>query len=194
MSLQARSVLSREALRRLVYASLMTALSVVLPAAFHLLPGVGTYLSPIHLPALFCGLVAGPLYGALCGVAGPLLSSVITGMPAAVYLPPMMVECAVYGLVAGLGMKTVRTGKTTPDVVLSLLAAQMLGRLAAGAFKAFFLAADGFTFRVFLTSYFVSTWPAIVLQIVLLPALYLLLIRVRLLPRRYPKREKVISA
>lgn len=193
MSLQARSVLSREALRRLVYASLMTALSVVLPAAFHLLPGVGTYLSPIHLPSLFCGLVSGPFYGVLCGIAGPLLSSIITSMPAAAYLPPMMVECAVYGFVAGLGMEVIRTGRTTPDIVLSLLAAQVLGRLAAGGFKAFFLTVDGFTFRVFLSSYFVSTWPAIILQLAILPTLFLLLCRVRLLPHRYPKSEKVIS-
>lgn len=186
MSAPARSALSREALRRLVYASLMVALSVVLPYVFHLIPGLGTYLSPIHLPSLFCGLVCGPLYGALCGLAGPLLSSLITGMPGALYLPPMMVECAAYGLVAGLGMRWIRTGKTLPDILVSLLSAQLAGRLAAGAVRAFLLAADGFTFRVFLTSYFVSTWPAIVLQLVLLPMLYLLLVRVRLLPCRYP--------
>lgn len=185
-----RSQLSRDGSRRLVYAALMTALSVVLPAAFHLVPAVGTYLSPIHLPSLFCGLVAGPLYGALCGIAGPLLSFLITGMPAAPYLLPMTVECAAYGLFTGLGMRFIRTGKTLPDAVLSLLPAQLLGRLFAGGVKALLTAADGFTLRVFWFSYFVATWPAIVLQLLLLPPLLMLLMRVRLLPHRYPKEGR----
>ena len=44
----------------------------------------------MHIPVLLCGLLVGWPYGLLCGLAGPLLSSLLTGMPAMGYLPCMI--------------------------------------------------------------------------------------------------------
>lgn len=95
--------------KKLTVTALCAALCVVLPMAFHAIPEGGSLFSPMHIPVLLCGLCCGPLWGLCCGIIGPLLSSAITGMPMAAYLPPMLVELAVYGLCCGLGMRLIRT-------------------------------------------------------------------------------------
>ena len=95
-------------LKKLVFCAICVALCVVLPMAFHAL-GSGTVFLPMHVPVLLCGLVCTWPYGVVCGLLGPLLSSVLTGMPAAAVLPSMMAELAVYGLVTALVMRLVHT-------------------------------------------------------------------------------------
>ena len=87
------------------------ALCVVLPTAFHAIPNAGSILSPMHIPVLLCGMICGWPMGLLCGIAGPVMSSLITQMPSFAYLPSMLVELAVYGLITGLAMKTVTATK-----------------------------------------------------------------------------------
>ncbi len=160
-------------------------LCVVLPMAFHAIPNGGTLLSPMHLPVLLCGLICGWQYGLACGLAGPLLSSLISGMPpAGPILYGMMVELAVYGLAAGLLMKLVHTGKLLADLYISLIAAMLAGRIVGGLAKALFFQAGAYSLKAWAAAYFVSTLPGIVLQLILLPALYLALRRARLIPER----------
>ncbi|HHU82346.1 MAG TPA: ECF transporter S component, partial [Firmicutes bacterium] len=85
--------------KRSVITAACIGLCVVLPMAFHAIPNAGSLLSPMHIPVLLSGLICGWSFGLLCGLAGPLLSTLITGMPPVAYLPPMLVELAVYGLV-----------------------------------------------------------------------------------------------
>ena len=88
--------------RKLVSCALCIALGVLLPMAFHVIPNAGSVFLPMHIPVLICGLFCGWPYGLACGILTPFISSVTTGMPPAMMLPQMMVELAVYGLVAGL--------------------------------------------------------------------------------------------
>ena len=76
--------------KKITLCAINIALCVVLPSAFHVFGPVSSVLSPMHIPVLLCGLVCGWPYGAFCGVAGPLLSFVITGMPGAAYLVHMV--------------------------------------------------------------------------------------------------------
>ena len=69
--------------KKSIITAVCIALCVVLPQAFHAIPNAGTIYCPMHIPVLLCGLVCGWSYGLLCGIAGPLLSSLITGMPPA---------------------------------------------------------------------------------------------------------------
>ena len=62
------------------------ALCVVLPMAFHAIPNAGNIYCPMHMPVLLCGLVCGWPFGLLCGAAGPVVSSLFTGMPSPVML------------------------------------------------------------------------------------------------------------
>ncbi len=173
--------------KKICICALCTALCCVLPPAFHAL-GLGAVFSPMHLPVLLCGLLCSWPYGALCGLAGPLLSSLLSSMPAAAQLPYMVPELAAYGLFTGLLMRFVRTGHTVADLYISLLSAMLLGRIVGGAARALFYlgSAEGWSLSLWAGAYFVQTLPGAILQIVVLPALVLALERARLIPERYP--------
>lgn len=166
------------------------ALCYVLPVALHSF-GLGTILSPMHIPVLLCGLVCGGFYGVFCGIAGPIISSILSGMPPVTMLFSMIPELVVYGLVTALLMKWVRTGKLLPDVYISLAVAMVLGRVVGGIAKALFIAinatGDAFTLGVWATSYFVGTLPGIVVHLILIPLLVTVLMKTKVIPTRYTK-------
>ena len=187
------------AVKKMCICALCIALCYVLPQAFHILPlgkNVGTLLSPMHLPVLLCGLVCGWPYGLICGLLGPVLSHLLSSMPPAPVLISMVPELGVYGLAAGLGMKLIRTGRTLPDLYLALLPALLLGRVAGGVAQAllYLSRTESYTMALWAGSYVVGTLPAVVLQLVLLPALVWGLMRAGLIPARYPAKETLAGS
>lgn len=109
--------------------------AVVVPQWFHWLgivsgagktPGVA--FSPMHLPIILVGFLAGPLAGAVSGLLGPVAAHVFSGMPTAAQLPFMMIELLGYGLSAGL-LRTVRVPLVV-STLLSLLCGRVLRMLA----------------------------------------------------------------
>ena len=104
-------------------------LAVALPQLFHLVGGwlgvqtaLGEIFLPMHLPVMLAGFFGGPIAGLVVGLASPLISHGLTGMPLAVMLPFMMVELAGYGVCAGL----LRRHKM--PTVCKVLIAQVAGR------------------------------------------------------------------
>ena len=174
--------------KKLVFASACAALCLVLPMAFHAIPNAGQVILPMHIPVLLCGLVCGWPYGGICGLIGPLLSSVITGMPPAAMLPSMMVECCAYGFTSGLLMKYVRTGKPLADLYISLVSAMIVGRVVAGFAKALIFT-PGVAPFAWVTTSLVTGIPGIVIQLVLMPLVVTALTKARLIPNRYSKGE-----
>lgn len=172
--------------KRLVTTAICAALCVVLPIAFHAIPNAGSVILPMHIPVLLCGLVCGWPYGLVCGLMGPFLSS-FTGMPPMSVLPGMMVECGVYGMVSGLMMKFVRTGKPTADLYISMVTAMVLGRVVAGFAKSLIFS-PGTPAFAWVTTSLVTGIPGILIQLVVMPLLIAALTRARLLPKRYPDR------
>ena len=164
--------------KQLVLAALCVALGVVLPVAFHSIPNAGSVLLPMHIPVLLCGLVCGPVYGLLSGILTPLLSSMITGMPPMAYLPGMLCELAAYGLAAGVLRRFV-------DLYIQLVSAMLIGRLVYGVMNALIFSAGNYSFAVFVSGAFVTALPGIVIQLVLLPAVVLLLEKARLVEKPY---------
>lgn len=166
------------------------ALCYVLPVALHSF-GLGSILSPMHIPVLLCGLVCGGFYGVFCGIAGPIVSSILSGMPPVTMLFSMIPELVVYGLVTGLLMKWVRTGKLLPDVYISMAVAMVLGRIVGGLAKALFIAinatGDAFTLGLWATSYFVTALPGIAVHLILVPLLVTVLMKTKVIPARYSK-------
>lgn len=175
--------------KKSILTAVCIALCVALPQAFHAIPNAGNVWSPLHLPVLLCGLLCGWPYGLLCGLGGVTLSSLITGMPPAPVVPGMLVECAVYGFTTGLMMQLVRTKHLAADLYISLAAAMLLGRLAAGAAKALIFARGTITLTSWAVGYFVTGLPAILLQLALLPVLVFALMKANLIPARYPKER-----
>ncbi|MBO5953715.1 MAG: ECF transporter S component [Oscillospiraceae bacterium] len=170
--------------KKLVLTAACIALCVVVPMAFHAIPNAGTVFLPMHLPVLLCGMLCGWPFGGMCGLLGPLLSSLTTGMPPAAMLPAMMLECAVYGAAAGFLMKRVRTGRLYPDLYISLIPAMLLGRIVSGIAKALIFA-PGTTLVGWATVSFVTGLPGIVIQLILIPAILFALTKAKLIPARY---------
>ena len=174
--------------KKLVFTAVCSALCLVLPMAFHTIPNAGQVFLPMHIPVLLCGLICGWPYGGVCGLLGPLLSSVITAMPPAAMLPSMMIECCVYGFASGLLMKYVRTRYTVADLYISLVSAMALGRIVAGLAKAWILT-PGISPFAWVTTSLVAGIPGIAIQLVLMPMVVFALTRAKLIPSRYPKEE-----
>ena len=170
--------------KRMTLAAVCIALCVVLPIAFHAIPDGGSVFLPMHIPVLICGMLCGWPYGFLCGLMGPMLSSLLTGMPPAAFLPSMMVECGVYGMTTGLVLKYVRTGKLYADLYIALIAAMLAGRVVSGIAKALIFS-PGMAMSAWITASFVTALPGIVIQLVLLPMVVSTLMKARLIPKRY---------
>ena len=164
----------------LVMTALCVALGVVLPVTLHAIPNAGSILLPMHIPVLLCGLVCGPVYGLACGILAPLLSSLITSMPPMAMLPSMICELAVYGLVAGILIRVIKTRYNIANLYLSLLGAMLIGRVIYGARNSLIFRAGEYSLQLWLTGAFVTALPGIAIQLVLLPVLVLALQKARL--------------
>ena len=177
------------AVKKSIITAVCIALCVVLPQAFHAVPNAGAIYLPMHIPVLLCGLICGWSYGLLCGLAGPALSALLTGMPPAAVLPGMLVECGVYGLAAGLLMQLLRTKHLYADLYISLAAAMLLGRVVSGIAKALIFSAGSYSMASWVAGSFVTALPGIIIQLALLRSIVYALMRARLIPQRYPKDE-----
>ena len=175
--------------KKSIITAVCIALCVVLPQAFHAIPNAGSIYCPMHIPVLLCGLICGWQYGLLCGIAGPALSSALSGMPPVAILPSMMVELAAYGTAAGLMMKLVRTKSTYADLYISLIVAIVCGRVLAGLAKALIFARGSYSMSAWIAGSVVTSWPGTVIQLVFIPTIVFALMKSHLIPERYPKIE-----
>ena len=171
--------------KRVVVAAACAALGVVLPMAFHAVPGAGNAWLPMHLPVMVCGLVAGPVPGAVAGLLAPVLSSLLTGMPAAPILPSMTCELVTYGLVSGLLSARVRTGRLPLDLYVSLVSAMLCGRVVGGALQALIFSAGSYSLAAWVAGDFLTGLPGIVLKLVVVVPVVVALERAALVPARY---------
>lgn len=146
-------------------------MGLLLPQVFHVF-GAGTVFLPMHIPVLLCGFICGGPYGLLCGLITPFLSSVFTGMPP--MFPTgisMMLELATYGFLTGFLYE--KAEKT----YVSLIGAMLGGRVVSGVSKAVLMGFSGGSFgmQAFISSAFITAWPGILLQLLVVPALVLAL-------------------
>ena len=181
--------MKRFSVKQLTLTAVCIALCCVLPTAFHSF-GLGTAFSPIHIPVLLCGMLCGSWYGLFCGIAGPILSSLITSMPPAAGLVSMVPELAADGLITGLGMRFIRTKHPVADMYISLACAMILGRVVGGIAKALFYMGSGeaLTLAAWATSYFVATLPGIIAHLIVIPVLVFALTKAKVVPARYPEK------
>ena len=173
-------------IKRTVISGMLLASCVLLPMAFHAVPGAGPMILPMHIPVLVAGLACGPVFGAAVGVIGPFLSNLLTGMPpTGPILLTMMIELGVYGAVTGLILKFLRLGRSAFDLYAALIGAMLVGRIVAGFLQALFFFDGVYAIGVWTTQYFVTSLPGIVIQLVFLPSLVMALERERVIPARY---------
>lgn len=171
--------MKKTSVRKLVLASMFLAIGFVLPMITGQIKQIGQMLLPMHLPVMLCGLICGPSYGAAVGLLLPFARSVVFGMPPlypnAVW---MSLELATYGLIIGLIYKLLKK-QNTLCVTVSLLAAMLSGRIVWGIAKAILLGLGGkkFGFSMFIAGGFTEAIPGIILQLILIPAIMMLVNR-----------------
>lgn len=157
--------------KKLTMTAMMIALGLVLPPVIRMIPSGGVLFSPMHISPLLTGLVIGPIEGILVGIICPLLNHLLYGMPQGTTLIGMCFELPIYGLVSGLLMKVFKSQKEQFQVYLSLIIAMLCGRIVGGIVQSIVLGST-YTLQVWVTSYFISTFPAIIIHLILLPVVY----------------------
>ncbi len=116
---------------KIAVGAMLTALSIVLPQIFHLtgIPQVGAVFLPMHIPVLLAGFMLGPVYAPIIGTIAPIISHLLTNMPASARLPFMIVELFMYGLASGLFYHVFRLKEKLFGAVISLALSMLVGRL-----------------------------------------------------------------
>jgi thiamine transporter ThiT len=175
--------------KKSIICAVCIALCYVLPLFFHGIQNAGSIFCPMHIPVFICGLICGWQYGLLCGIAGPTISSALTGMPPIAYLPTMIVELVLYGVIAGLLSKHVRTKNTYVDLYISLIVAIIIGRIGAGAARALIFTKGSYSLAMWISGYVVTSWPGTVIQLAFIPSIIFALMKAHLIPERYPKNR-----
>ena len=167
--------------RDLVLTAMFIALGVILPQLFHVIPNGGILFSPMHIPVLLCGLLLGPLPGLIAGIVTPILSHLIFSMPPAPMLMGMIVELAVYGLVAGLMMKALKNVDGILKIYIALIVAMLSGRIVAGLVNAFVLNAGNYSMQAWISGYFIGGLPGIITHLILIPIIVVALQKANLI-------------
>lgn len=157
------------------------ALGLVLPFLTGQVPEIGNMLLPMHIPVMLCGLICGAQYGATVGFITPLLRSLLFARP--VMFPSavaMAFELAAYGLVIGLIFAILKK-KSIFTLYISLVSSMLAGRAVWGAVMSLLLMnGKGFTLAAFVSGAFATAVPGIVLQLVIIPAVMIILDRAHL--------------
>lgn len=146
----------------------LVAAAQALPWVVHLVGLPGPVLLPMHFAAILAGIALGPVPGLINGLAAPVVSFLLTGLPPAVLIPAMAVEVAAYGGMAGyLAHRTTWRGAW---ILIATLAAGRAAALAAlglaGTMLGFGPAAVPYVFNGLLAG-----WPGIALQLLVLSVL-----------------------
>ena len=164
-------------IKNLALAAMFMALGLVLPFFTGQIPQIGKMLLPMHIPVLLCGLICGWRYGLTVGFVTPLLRSVIFGMP---ILYPMAIgmafELMTYGFVIGFLYERSRW-KCIFALYRCLIIAMLSGRIVWGIAQMILLGVgqNGFTYQAFIAGAFLNAIPGIIIQLVLIPAVMVLL-------------------
>lgn len=115
------------ATQKITLTGMLIGLGLLLPyVTAHAFGMQGTVFLPMHYSVFMVGFLCDPLCGAIAGLATPLLSSLLTGMPAFFpMLPVMMCELFVYGwLTAVLYHKKINSIYGT--LIISMFAGRMV--------------------------------------------------------------------
>ncbi|NLB80454.1 MAG: ECF transporter S component [Clostridiaceae bacterium] len=161
--------------KRIIFTGLLIAIGILFSTVLHIIPTnlPGSMFSPLHLPVFICAIICGRRYGIVCGLLMPYISFLTMGMPPIYPVAiAMSIELIVYAAVCA----TVFNFNWFKDNIMiraffSILIAQLIGRFAGGISTALLLGYGGkeYLFSTFVVSYFINTWIAIVIQLVIIP-------------------------
>ena len=169
-------------LKNMALTALFLAIGLVLPFFTGQIPAIGRMLLPMHIPVLLCGLICGWQWGLGVGFVLPVLRSALFSMP--VMYPTavaMAFELATYGAVIGF-LYARSKWQCVKALYKCLIPAMFAGRIVWGAVMVVLMGLGGsaFTWELFLGGALLNALPGIALQLVLIPAVMVLLDRTKL--------------
>ncbi len=175
----------------LLLSAMFLSLGLVLPFLSGQIQQIGNMLLPMHIPVILCGLICGWQYGLTVGAILPILRSFLFTMP--VLYPSaiaMSFELAVYGFLAGL-LFTKAKWQCVRSLYKCLLTAMIAGRVVWGIAMLLLSGVKGelFTIQAFIGGALINAIPGIILQLLVIPAVMLLLDRTHLKPFRKCKHK-----
>lgn len=144
----------------------------------------GTVFLPMHYSVFMVGFLCDPLCGAIAGLVTPVLSSLLTGMPATFpMLPVMICELFIYGWLTGKLYRRKNSG-----IYSTLIISMLVGRVVHGVVFALLLQASGTAVTFFMAATFVVEGiPGTIMQLVIIPPMIRL--TQRGIWRRYSERN-----
>ncbi len=162
-------------IKKISIAAMLLALGWLLPLLTGQNRELGNILCLMHIPVFLSGFILGPWYGLIIGFLTPLGRSLLFGMPPLYPIAVCMAfELGTYGLISGFLYRVLRKAgkvKKLPKLIISLAVAMLGGRLVWGIAQVCcgLFSQSTFTWKAFLTGAFITAWPGIVMQLILLP-------------------------
>ena len=158
--------------KKLTYMGLLLAIALILPQVFHFAgPQSGSIFLPMHIPVLIAGLLLGPVYGLILGIAAPIVSFLLMGMPPLPRLPFMVGELMAYGFFSGLFYSYFK--EKSWGLLVSLVLSMICGRGVYGimliiATNLLQMNVGGFAAMLTATS---TGIPGMIIQVIFIPLL-----------------------
>lgn len=176
-------------IKKTALAAIFLVFGWILPFVTGRIPEIGNMLCPMHIPVMLCGFILGPWYGLIIGFITPLTRSFIFGMPT--FYPigiAMAFELATYGFIIGiLYQLLLKKSKIKHFVMifLILILSMIIGRIIWGITRMLCGLFDHnfFTWKMFLIGGFVTAWPGIIIQLILIPILLEVLFQTKTLEK-----------
>ncbi len=189
---EAAKIKTNSATKNLILTAMFLAMGFVLPMLTGQIPQIGSMLLPMHIPVFLCALVCGPSWGIPMAFVLPLFRSLIFSRPN-MYPEAISIafEMASYALVAGILYQRSRW-KCMRALIRSILSAMLVGRIVRCAVQLSLLGMAGmkFSFSGFFVGVIVTGIPGMLLQLVLIPAVMLMLHRTKLVKSDHKTKHK----
>ena len=161
--------MSQSPLKKSMIVCLCAALCVALPQTLRVIPGTDGIYGLIHMPVLLCAFACGAGGGVACAFLGLTVSFLVTGLPGAVMLPVLLVECIVGSLLAAFMERLLPFEKAAGDISLCFAISILLGRLTGSLVSALLFMAAGLPAAFWTGGYFLVSVPGMLIEMVLLP-------------------------
>lgn len=161
--------MSQSPLKKSMTVCLCAALCAALPQALRVIPGTDGIYGLLHMPVLLCAFACGIGGGVACAFMGLTVSFLVTGLPSAVMLPVLLLECIAGTLLAAFMKRMLPFTNTERDISLCFAVSILLGRLAGGGLSALLFMAAGLPAAFWTGGYFLVSVPGMLIEMVLLP-------------------------
>lgn len=179
-----KSTTTASRVTKMCLSAMFIAIGWILPLLSGQNQELGNMLCLMHIPVLVSGFILGPQYGLMVGAVTPITRFLIFGRPP-IYPTGvcMAFELAAYGFLSGFIYKLLVKRKVNElvSIYTALIAAMVGGRIIWGVSRAVcgIISQSSFTWKMFITMGFVTAIPGILIQLFLIPALIMILNKVK---------------